>query len=296
MIDNIKKILLLSVRAVFYNIKFVILFWLTNSILAAVLSIPIYNLLWNNLSTSILSDKLNTSFDYFWFLQFRNLYDTTLNQIPLAIYSVVIIYTIIQTFYLGGLISIFNQLKKNHFVDFFYGGVRYFFRFFKVLLISLIFYLIAFKINDILGVLISWSFRNSENAAAEFIIRSLRYILLIFFIGIISLISDYSKVSLALKDKYKVINEIYSVINFIKSNFNIVFIVFLIVASFGALGAVIYNIIVLELPRTPYYFLGLSFILQQMLIIFRLLIRMLFCSSEVTLYKDLSAEIIINEE
>ena len=64
----------------------------------------------------------------------------------------------------------------------------------------------------------------------------------------------------------------------------------MIVGSIGAIGAVIYNIVSGTIPKAPFYFLILSFILQQTLIIFRLLIRMLFFASEVNVYKDLSAE------
>ncbi|MEJ5350905.1 MAG: hypothetical protein WHS65_04865 [Melioribacteraceae bacterium] len=296
MIKSINEILINSIRAVSHNLKFVILFWFTNTAFAVVLSVPIYNLLLNDLKNSLISDKLNFGFDYFWYLQFRNLYQIPLDQIPWAIYTVAGIYTIIQTFYLGGLISVFNQFNKNHFVDFFYGGVKYFFRFFKVLLVSVIFYSIAFLLNDLLGDLITIVFRNTEFMKIEFIIRFLRYTFLLFLIGIITLISDYSKISLALKDKTKVFQEIIYASNFIKNNFSIVFLVFLFIAFLGALGPVVYNLIVIEIPRTPYYFLAISFFLQQMLIIFRLLIRMLFCSSEVILFKDLAAGVVQTEE
>ena len=202
------------------------------------------------------------------------------------------IYTVIQTFFLGGLIAVFHQPAKNHTVDFFYGGVKYFHRFLKVLLISVIFYALAFIVNDYIGDFISWLFHNSENVLGEFILRSLRYILLVFLIGLVTIVSDYVKVSLAIRDKTEIIRNIYSVLLFFKHNFTIVFITFLIVACLGALGVVAYNIFGLAIPRTPYYVLILSFILQQMLIIFRLLIRMLFCATEVTLYKDLSADLV----
>lgn len=296
MIKNINEILVNSIRAVNHNLKFVILFWLTNTAFAIVLSVPIYNLLLNDLKNSLMSDKLSSGFDYFWYLQFRNLYEIPLDQIPWAIFTVAGIYTIIQTFYLGGLISVFNQFNKNHYVDFFYGGVKYFFRFFKVLLISIIFYSAAFLINDLIGDLITMVFRNTEFVKTEFLIRFLRYTLLLFLIGIITLISDYSKVALALKDKVRVIEEIIYASKFIQENFSIVFLVFLFIAFLGALGSIVYNLVVIEIPRTPYYFLIASFILQQMLIIFRLLIRMLFCSSEVILFKDLAAGVIQTEE
>jgi hypothetical protein len=162
----------------------------------------------------------------------------------------------------------------------------------KILLVSLLFFAAAFKINDYLGELITWIFKNSENVTADFILKALRYILLVFFIGVITMISDYSRVSLAVRDKSKALKEIYNAIKFIKNNFNKTFSLFLIVAVIGAVGVIVYNIVGRFIPRTPFYFLILSFILQQMLIIFRLLIRMLFYSTQVNLFKDLSADIV----
>lgn len=292
MIKSIRQILLYGMRSVFHNTKLVGLLWLFNAMSALVLSVPIYNIIHDSLKHSLMNDRILDSFDYMWYLQFRNLYQVQLDQIPLNIYFVVGIYTLIQTFFLGGLISIFHTPEKNHTVDFFFGGVKYFFRFMKVLLIALGLFAIAFKINEYSGELITLMFRNSENVMADFILKSLRYVLLVFFIGIVTIISDYSKVSLAVRDKTQVLRETYYAILFLKDNFNKVFVVFLIVAIIGALGAIVYNFVGRFIPRTPFYFLLLTFILQQMLIIFRLLVRMLFYSTEVNIYKDLSADVI----
>lgn len=292
MINYIKNIILYGVRSVFHNFKIVFLLWFFNAISALVLTVPILNILMENLGSSLESDQLAREFDYMWFIQFRHIYQSNFEQLPLSIYTVVGIYTIIQTFFLGGLIAIFNTPEKNHIVDFFYGGVKYFFRFVKVTLASILFYIAAFLLNDYLGDLIHFIFRNSENVRFEFLLFGLRYILLIFFIGVVSIISDYSKVALAVNDRSKVLKEMYVAILFIKNNFAKVFIIFLIVAIIGVAGVIVYNLLGLAIPRTPYYLLLLSFILQQMLIIFRLLVRMLFCVTEVNLFKDLSADII----
>ena len=292
---SIKETFVLGIRAVFYNGKFVAILFAANFAAALVLTMPLYHVLAANLGHSLMSDKLAFGFDYMWYIQFRNLYKITLAEVPLVIISMAGIYVLVQTFFLGGLIAVFNNSKKNHMVDFFYGGVKYFYRFVKVTLISVVFLACAFKINDWLGDLIVWGFHNSENAMAEFILRSLRYIILVFLIGLVSIVSDYGKVSLAVKDNKKAIKSIYRAILFIKHNFVKVFTVFLFISILGALGAVIYNIIGRFIPRTPYYFLVLSFILQQMLIIFRLLIRMLFYSTEVLLFRDLDADIVAAE-
>lgn len=292
MIVSIKNSLIIANRQIYYNIKFLLLMWVSNSIGALVLTIPVYYLLSENLSRSLVSDRLAAGFDYLWFIQFSNLYKSNLEQLPYLIYSIVGVYTLVQTFYLGGLISIFHLPKKNHMVDFFYGGVKFWLRFFKILLISLVLFAAAFIINDLLGDLISWAFERTGNYMTDFILRSLRYIILIILIGFVTIVSDYAKVHIGVTDDYKIFNSIKHSALFIKNNFNTVFTVFFLVAVIGALGAIVYNIIEIFIPRTPYYFLVLAFILQQMLVIFRLAVRMLFYSTEVFLYKDLNADLV----
>ncbi|HOI29862.1 MAG TPA: hypothetical protein PLZ15_08905 [Melioribacteraceae bacterium] len=292
MIGYIKNIIVLGSRSVFHNSVLVLLIWVFNALSAIVLTVPILNILMDNLGRSLLSDKLALQFDYMWFIQFQNIYRINFDQLPLSIYTVVGIYTMLQTFFLGGMISIFHIPEKNHIVDFFYGGVKYFFRFLKVTLVSLAFYVFAFVAIDYLGQLIHLVFRNSENIRLEFVFFGLRYVLLVFFIGVVAIISDYSKVALAVNDRTKILMEMYNAIKFIKKNFTVVFISFLIVSVIGAVGVAVYNILGKAIPRTPYYMLLLSFLLQQMLIIFRLLVRMLFSATEVYLFKDLSAVII----
>lgn len=289
---TIKKSLVLGIRYIFRNAKFIFLLWGTNSLAAFLLSMPIYYLLMDNLTHSLLSDQLAMEFDFTWYIQFRNIYSSSIGEIPFMIYSMVGVYILVQIFYIGGLISIFNFPEKNHMVDFFYGGVKHWLRFTKVALISLVPFLAAFILHDYLGLLIEWGFAETENQMADFIIRLARYILLVFFIGLITIISDYSKVYMAVHDSRRAFHAIAKASIFIKNNFNKTFTVFLIIACIGASGAILYNILEAYIPRTPFYFLILSFIVQQMLIIFRLFIRMYFCATEVLLFKDLSADVI----
>ena len=119
MIQSIKETLQQGTRSVYYNMKFVFLLWGVNAASAFVLSIPIYAVLLDSLNRSVLSDKLALNFDYIWFLQFLNIYKSNLNQIHYMLYGLMAIYLLVQTFFLGGLISIFNIPKRNPLCDFF---------------------------------------------------------------------------------------------------------------------------------------------------------------------------------
>ncbi len=289
---KIKEILTEGARLVFYNQKFAIILWGTNALLSLVLTIPIYALLTVNIGHSLIGKLLSQNFDYVWLIQFLHKYSTELSQIPILLYGVIVIYILLNAFYAGGLIAVFNHPKKNHVIDFFYGGVKYWFRFLKVVAISLIFYAIVFFIYELFGRLSSSLFSNSTSYYPDFIFRLTRYVLLIFFIGIISMISDYARVLLAVTNNQNVLKAILNSTKFILKNFNEIFSVFLTVALLGAAGVILYNVVGLFIPKSPIYFLLLTFILQQILIIFRLNIRMFFFSTEVILYKDLKAEMI----
>jgi len=290
--NAIRDILNQSGRLLLKNLKFLWLFWGTNLVFSVIMSLPLFYILNSQLMHSGYSGKLMFGFDYLWYLQFRELYSHNIAVIPYTIYGVVGLYVLIQIFFLGGLISVINIPKKNHYVDFFYGGVKYWYRFTKVLFIGLLFYAAAFLFNDYLGQLLTYAFQEQEQRIFEFILRASRYVLLIFLIGTVSLVSDYIKVSMALKDSNNLFREILFVLSFLKKHFNKVFTVFFIVAVIGAFGAIVYNVLNNFLPKSNYFYFIVAFVLQQMLIIFRLFIRMLFSSTETVLFKDINAQII----
>ncbi|MEN8191863.1 MAG: hypothetical protein ABFS12_03545 [Bacteroidota bacterium] len=276
------------------NTKFILLLWGTNIALSLVLTIPIYSMLLDNLQHSILSNKLALNFNYFWYMQFRYLYEDLFDKLPFLFYSIVGVNVLIQTFYAGGLISIFNNPNKNHISDFFYGGVKYWYRFMKVTLVTLALFLIIFNINDLFALWIGNISENINSVWLDLGIRSIRYVILSILIIAVSIVSDYVDVYLALNDQTKVRKGFRATLKFLRGRITLIFITFMVVAVIGGLGVLIYNLIVIYVPRSPFYFLILTFFLQQMLIIFRLSITMLFHATEVYLYKDQAAEIITN--
>ena len=142
--------------------------------------------------------------------------------------------------------------------------------------------------------LVEYLLKDSNSVFLDLIIRSLRYLFLLFIIGTISIITEYTQVYLALNDIPKIRIALRDTVFFIKKKFFLIFITYLIVSIIGGLGAIVYNIVAIYIPRSPFYFLILTFILQQMLIIFRLAITMLLYATEVYIYKDQNAEIINN--
>lgn len=294
--NGFKEVLKIGLRNVVYNYRFLILLWATNFLFSVVLSLPVFILLKDNLSHSLLNDRIIPGLDFTWFLQFRHLNQQAMDSILILVISIAGIYTIIQTFFMGGLVAVFITPQKNHLLDFFYGGVKYWYRFMKVTLAAVVLYAMIFTLYEYIEDLITWALIDVNYIWMDLIFRSVNFLFLIFLIGIVIMLSDYTKIALAVKSKFKTTKELIGAVKFIRWNFYQVFGTFLSIAVLAACGAVFYNLLDTLFPRTPFYFLILSFILQQMLIIFRLLMRMLFAATEVYLYKDLNAEIVENNE
>lgn len=287
---TIKEILTQSIRLVYQNKKFILIFWLTNIAFAAAISLPLFALIHDHISHSTMNRELLFGFDFVWFTQFMNIYQKSTDTIPILLYAVTGIYIFIQQFYTGGLIAVFINKKKNHHVDFFYGGVKYFIRFTKIALIAMLFYFVAFSFNSVMNSLIVRFIIPGGSELALFLYQLGRFTLFLTIICIINIISDYSKVAAAVNDSYKAVFSMIISLKFLKKNFFKVLILFLIVASFVAIGGILYNVIENFVPKTPVYMLLLTFIIQQMLIILRFLIRMIFYSTEIILFNELQAE------
>ncbi len=292
---KLKHILIKSFREVFYNSKFAILLWISNFLFAAILSMPVFFILQENLKHSSIASSLASEFNMVWYYQLRNIYSANFESIPMLIYAVIFVYSLIQNFFMGGLVTIFNNPKKNHFVDFFYGGVKFWYRFTKVFFLSVILLVFLFVGDNLVSRQMDYWFNNSERHQMDFFLNLLRYILLICIIGLIIILSDYTKVSLAVKDNSSVFREIKVVINLIRKNFGIMINSFFMISVISGAGVLVYNIIGRYIPVSPVYFLILSFFLQQMLVIFRLFNKMLFTASEIMIYKEITAEVISAE-
>lgn len=290
MIKNIKEALLYCARFTYQNKLFVLLYWLTNLGFAFVLTFPLLSLLKDDLQYSSINSHFAAEFDFLWYQQFLLHNKTMVDVIPGLVISISLLYNFIQLFYTGGFLSIAAHPQKNHIVDFFFGGVRYFFRFVVVYLVTILLYFVIISINTLLVEAGKALFADSQSTIPEFLFHLIRYSLFIFWIFIVNILADYIKVAIASKDESNFIKASVKVLLFMKNNFVVVFSVFSILGIFVTLAAILYNFTDSFIPKNSWYLIALTFVIQQMLIIFRLIIRMQFYASEYFLYNDLTAE------
>lgn len=242
---------------------------------------PFYFLLQSQFSRSLLGEKLFAGVDLLWIgdlvYRFQELPPLVIGWLL----GTSLLFLVLLAFLNGGVIGrIAAAEDKVTFRDFFGDCGRYFGRFFRVFLVSLVGY---FLVLGILGRFISIPFRVwSKGASTQWttlISSSLRLLLFLLLFSIVRMFFDYVKVALVADDSRKVIRTTLRNFGLLGKRFFKAWTIFLIVGLVFVFSTVLYLAVAKALPKTG---LGpvVLFIWQQVYFLVRLWTGVLFFATE----------------
>lgn len=286
--EELKALFLSCTRFTFHNRKFLYLFYLVNLLFSVGLSLPAFALLKDNLGHSVMGKTLLSDFDLLWLFQFLNVYKGPVAIFPYYIFSLVGIYFILQMFFSGGIMAVYLNPKRNHISDFFYGGVRYFYRFLKITIPVIGVYTLIFQFNNFLTYVLT----TLTDSAIYYILPGLQVFLFLVCLTAVNLFADYCKVAGAVRDTVSFKLMVTDAYRFLRRRFWFAFPVYVLIASFVGIAGTIYSFGDSFIPKSNEYLILIAFVIQQFLIIFRFFIRMLFYTTEIYLFTDHSAEVV----
>lgn len=272
------------------NLKFLIFLWIINLAFAAILTGPIYSLLKESLFHNIRSEEMVLSFDYQWFTEFKYSYAEALQSLPNILIIVGIIYVLIQVFLMGGIYEILNsEARRNHFIDYFYGCVRYFFRFFKVFLIALICYGGLYYLNQIYIKYIQVITYSTESQWVIIAANSIRYLLIAALFGIMNIIFDYVRIRIVVHQSYDTFKDLWLTFKFLIKNFWQVSSLFWLIVAIGLVIFILYTLVDNFLNPTSYLTIILLIFIRQFYLIGKIWVKLLFSSCQLEFYKEINS-------
>jgi len=255
--------------------------WTVHLLFALLVVAPLYSLLQNQFSRSLLGEKLFAGMDLLWIGDLIYKYQETPPLIIGWLLGTSLIFLVLLVFLNGGIIGrIAASEEKVTFRDFFGDCGRYFGRFFRVFLISLIGY---FLVLGIVGRFVSIPFRLwSKGASTQWttlISSSLRLVVLLLLFSIVKMFFDYVKVALVAADSRKVVRATLQNFRFLSRHFFRAWALFLIVGLIFVLSTWVYLVVAKALPKAG---LGpvLLFVWQQAYFLVRLWTGVLFFATE----------------
>lgn len=270
------------------NKRMILIFYLPNLFFGLLIMFPFRSFVNKFVGYSLmgtkLGERLNLDF-IFEFLKYNSINPATIMSLFLFVLA---IYWVVVLFLSGGAFSVFASREKYNPTLFWGSAAKYFGRFFRLLLWSLPVFAILSCLQFIETACERLLFGSDPYQYISYwggwIKIGLRYISLL----LCGLVFDYARIHAILNDEHKMRKSLWQGIKFAFTNFVQTFgLAFLLFIAGGA-ALVIYNPIanMLLVPNTVIVIL--LFVLQQGYIFFRMMLRLIFYSSQLYLYNKVS--------
>jgi hypothetical protein len=280
--------------------KMILLLLAANVLLSLPVIVPIFLLFFGASGGTLAADRLMADkLDAAWLIDVVNhqFPDASIETVALqagALFVVMgVCYLLLNTLLAGGVIGVFNSADGLFTMRKFWGEAgAYFWRFFRLTLISLILYGIAVGIY----LLLRWPIKNAAEQASAF--ESVIYkrwaamALLALLFAFINMVFDYAKIGTVAhsggRNSKSMFRETFRAFRFAFRNFFRTFGLYLIIALVGLALFLVFNTLRWFVDQSSVGRVSLAILLGQIVIAGRMWTRLVFYAAETHLYKKLA--------
>lgn len=249
------------------------------------IALPLFFSLKSFTGFSLMGEKLAGRFDMDFLFEFLKYKSGATSAIIGLIILTFILYWIFSLFLSGGAFSLFSVGRQYDASLFWSGCAQNFGRFFRLVLYALPIFAILFSLQFLETGFRRLFFGSDpyENIIywGEWIKVGLRYLGILLF----GLVFDYARIYTVLSGERRMRHSIWRGIRFAFKNIGYTFGLTFILFFAGAFILVVYNLIADRLSAPSALIIFTLFLLQQIYMVFRMVLRLTLFSSETVLYR-----------
>ena len=282
------------------NWKMILSLLAANILLSFPLIVPIFLLIIATSGGTLAADRMMANnVDVFWLMDLFNhqftfaTLESVATQIGALLIAAGLVNVLLNTLFAGGIIGVFNSTDGLFSMRKFWGEAGAFFgRFFRLMLISLIFYGAAIGIY----ALMIWPIESAakEASAIESIVykRWTAIALLVLMIALVNMVFDYAKIGTVVRsDKGEskgMFRETFHAIRFAARNFFIAFGLYLIIALIGLTLFLVFNYLRWAVIQSSIGKALFALLMGQIVIVCQMWTRLVFYAAQTHLFKKLA--------
>jgi uncharacterized membrane protein (DUF485 family) len=273
------------------NKKLWFLLWMMNALMAAIASLPVFGVLSGELKNSLMEASMINRFNLDFVFELIFKYWDSLPVLFMLITALGVVYVVLTLLTTGGALAVFSSAERRFTAPVFFRGCGvYFWRFFRLLIVAVIFYgIFVMALNGVLSSLVE---KLTKSWTQERLVRLVSWTKVLgvaFVFVVVNMIFDYAKIRLVVDEGRSAIMAAFRSIKFVFKNFKRTLALFLFCMLLGLIFISIYNPLEHVLPQNTKRWIVAVFVLQQLYILARVYVRLTFFSSEVLLYENLRA-------
>ena len=262
--------------------------WAANFLYSLLVVAPLAFLVHDQVAHSLSATDILVRTDVHWLTDFSMEY---MNAAPLFVgllIAAVVLYLLVTVFLNGGIIgTLLRSGARPTLADFFHDCGLYFWRFLRLAILSLPFYLLFVGVlHGLVAAILKALTRRAATEWPVLIAGSLRLLTLVLLLGIVSMFFDYVKIGLARSDRRGVLKETWLTLKFIARHFFKAWALYLLAGLIFVALTLLYLEVARVLPRGTPLLALLAFLWQQLYVLGRQASRVIFYATELELSKQ----------
>lgn len=291
------KSFLAGVRQASGSWKMILLLLVANILFALPLAVPVFLLMMQTAGGTVFAEKLyDDNLNAIWFSdlingQFADASPATLGlQFVSMLVAVGGVYLLVNTLLAGGILEVYTSSDRRFTMRQFWAGCgAYFWRFFRLMLISAIFYGIAIGVY----ALMVWRVNKADSKATVEQPGDMKsfaaMLVLLLLISVVNMIFDYARIGAVINDRRKMFRETFKAARLALRHFVSTFGLYAII---GVTGLILFAVFFWLRSLVHQASLGaiiLALAIGQLAIASRMWTRLTYYAAEISLYRSLAA-------
>lgn len=257
--------------------------WLANFLFSLIILTPFYFLISNDFSRSMMQDQMVKGFELLWLgdlvYKYQNIFPAIFGWMLVPGIFFLLLYIFLNGGIIGRICAL--QEEKINLGNFFADCGKYFLRFLRVFLISILAYIIVFGIGArVISALFSLWTKGASSEWPLLVSSNLKLLVFILLFSIARMFFDYVKISLVVEKSRKTVKATISTLPFIGRNFFKAWLLYLGVGLIAVLFGLFFLGIAKLMPRASLILVFIFFLIEQLYILSRMWTKILFFSTE----------------
>ncbi len=263
-----------------------VILYVVNLVFAVFVALPILVIIQTELGSSLWGSSVRPV-DLMWLGEAVLKHRETLPALLVAAAAGGALYLVLHIFLNGGLVGrLLDREGPTRLAAFAGDCGRYFWRFVRLFLMSLLFYVLT------LGLalqLVSALFRPlDENAATEWlplILSNLHLLIALLLLSIVHMIVDYARIAVVADEEKRVLKALRHALTFLRKRFFRAWALYLLIVALTVAGTVVFHAVLGRLGAAGAAPVVLGLVWMQIHVAFRIWIRTVFVAAQAEFYR-----------
>ncbi len=267
-----------GIKRAFLEPKMVVVLWLVNFVFASVIYFLFSGYLSDTIGNSLVASNFLKGFDFKTFFELMAHEGAGLHWILYAAFILSFLFYWVSIFLHGGILSVVKTRAQGGMTEgqdtrfapaFFQGAGKFFGRFFRLSVYSLLLWLVFGIVYFLLNLLMKALTAGGTNEPAIYYRYWARGIIILFLYFLIRMIGDYARIKVVAEDSKAVFGSFLFAIRFVFRNFFRTLILYYLILITGLILFSVYWFIQKMVPTQSLLFILLAFLIGQVFILSR---------------------------